>query len=412
MIISMIGLFLLTGLLTGCTPQQIFSVSDTAQHPTGQDLTNTTEDIAAQSAKAKQNDTKAVSAKAQHQADQRVSKTAKNKKEKVKVYYLNVGQGSSVLVESSGRYLLIDGGDRDASSFVVSYLKKKKIHTLDYVIATHYDADHLNGVVGALHAFRVKKVIAPSYTTDTKVYRSFVQAIATQKISRTHPVVGKKYRIGKAAFTIVAPNGTGYTDENDYSVAIRLVNGKNRFLFTGDAQEDSEYEMTENGQNLRSDVYMAGHHGSAHSSTSRFLQAVKPKYVVISDGADNTYGHPSQDAMARFKSMHCKMFRTDVQGTVIATGNGSKITWNVKPCTDWSYRVYGSSQSVGGSREATPQESASVQEERYIGNVNSKKYHRPSCSGLPLEKNRIYFSNITEAQNAGYHPCGLCHPDR
>jgi len=347
-------------------------------------------------------------------------------KSTMKVHYIDVGQGSAVLVQSGSHFMLVDGGDRDASSKVVSYLKRQKVKKLDYVVVSHYDADHLNGVVGALNVFPVKRVIAPDYTTDSRVYQSYCNIIAQKKIATTRPKVGAKYSLGKAKFTILAPNRSSYTNENDYSVALKLVNGRNRFVITGDAETESEYEMLSGKQSLSCDVYMAGHHGSANASSEKFLQAMKPKYTVISCGADNKYGHPAQGAMSRFKAIGTKIFRTDQQGTIIATSNGSSIKWNKSPSRLWSYREYGSSSliaadgsksQISGSKNTsggtTAQGSVPVlaKGQKYIGNINSKKFHLPSCSGLPYEKNRVYFKSIAAAHKAGYSPCGLCHPE-
>lgn len=318
----------------------------------------------------------------------------KQNAKKLKVHFINVGQGSSTLVESNGHYMLIDGGDRDYSTRVVAYLKKRKVKTLDYVIATHYDADHLNGVVGAISAFKVKKVIAPDYTTESKVYTSFIEGVKSKNLSVTYPQIGKKYNIGNAKFTILAPNDTHYDDENDFSVAIKLVNGKNSFVITGDAGIESEYEMLETGINLSCDVYVAGHHGSRYSSSEAFLQAMKPKSVVVSAGKGNKYGHPSEEALARFKAMKCKLYRTDKSGDIIATSDGKKITFS---CKDVKI-------------SEADMVSAESEKGKYIGNINSKKYHTSDCSSLPYEQNRVYFKSKEEAEAAGYEPCGLCRP--
>lgn len=329
---------------------------------------------------------------------------------KMKVHFIDVGQGSSVLVESNGHFMLIDGGDAKASSKVVSYLKKQRVEKLDIVIATHYDSDHLNGVVGALHVFEVKKVIAPDYEPETsRVFDSFERVIQEKKLEIVSPRVGKEYKIGKATFTILAPNQKEYSDANNYSVAICLVNGQNRFVITGDAETESEYEMLENGKNLSCDVYLAGHHGSAGSSSQKFLQAMKPEYTVISVGEENRYGHPSQEAMTRLKAIGTKVFRTDEQGTIVAVSNGKKITWNQKASTTWAYRESGSSRSIGGSIVSKKTE-ATQETGEYIGNRNSKKVHKKTCSGLPDEKNRVYFESVQEAEAEGYSPCGLCQP--
>ena len=214
-------------------------------------------------------------------------------------------------------------------------------------------------------------------------------------------------------------------DEYNYSIALKLVNGKNRFVITGDAEKESEYVMVENGLNLTCDVYMAGHHGSANSSSEKLLQAMKPKYTVISCGADNNYGPPAQSAMRRLKAIGTKIFRTDAQGTIVATSNGSRIKWNKSPSKLWSYREYGSSTLIGadgtesqisgddtsGSDNTASREQALANGKKYNGNVNSKKFHLPSCNGLPYEKNSVYFDSIDAAHQAGNSPCGLCRPD-
>ena len=121
------------------------------------------------------------------------------------VHFIDVGQGLSVLVESDGHFLLFDGGDRKASSLVVSYLKEQGVETLDYVIASHYDADHLNGVVGALNAFQVSQVLAPDYETDTKVFQSFQSAIKEKNIPLSHPAPGDTFTLGNTSFMVLAP---------------------------------------------------------------------------------------------------------------------------------------------------------------------------------------------------------------
>ncbi len=341
-------------------------------------------------------------------------KTSDKSASKMKVHFIDVGQGSAALIESKGHYMLMDGGDSDTSSKVVSYLKKQGVRKLDYVIVSHYDSDHLHGVVGALNAFPAEYVIAPNYEEDTRVYESFVKVVKQKKITKIKPKVGKKYKLGKARFTILAPNGSNYSDVNNYSVAIRLVNGSNKFVITGDAETESEYEILENKYKVSCDVFAAGHHGSANSSSQKFLQAMKPEYVVVSVGADNNYGHPSQEAMARFKAIGAKILRTDEQGTVIATSNGRKITWNKKPSTSWAYREYGSSTSIGGKdkteEKATQKPAESAVSGQYIGNKNSKKYHSTSCGSLPYEENRAYFTSVQEAEEAGYTPCSFCDP--
>lgn len=252
------------------------------------------------------------------------------------VDFLDVGQGLSILVNADGHYLLYDGGDRTASSFVVAYLKKQGVEQLDYLIASHYDADHLNGLVGALNVFPTKCILAPDYTADTKIYRSFCQKAAETGTPIEHPSPGEVHALGDAQFTVLAPASASYSDENDYSIAIRLTYGDRSFLFTGDAGVESEAEMTAGGLTLRSDVLCPGHHGSSTASSSSFLEAVRPAFTVISSGAGNSYGHPHREALERLKKSGTSLFRTDLQGTVRAVTDGSALTWSAEPCDDFT----------------------------------------------------------------------------
>lgn len=252
---------------------------------------------------------------------------------------IDVGQGLSLLFESNGEYMLYDGGDRDYSSKVVAYLKQKEVQTLDYVIASHYDSDHLNGVVGALNVFDVETVIAPDYTTDTRVYESFTEILPEKGIELTYPKVGNTYELGNSTFTILAPTGTDYADVNDYSVAIRVECNENSFIVTGDATSLSETEMISNGQVLDSDVMVVGHHGSDGSTSQEFLAAVSPEIAVISCGLDNEYLHPSQRVMELLQNNNITVYRTDKQGEVVITSDGTGITCSAEASNDYSYGV-------------------------------------------------------------------------
>lgn len=246
--------------------------------------------------------------------------------EDFEVHYLDVGEGLSVLIESGDAVLLYDGGDRSASSFVVSYLKNQGITHLDYVIASHYDSDHLNGVIGTLHAFTVDTVLGPDYEHDSKTYDSFLQAVSDAGLAVTHPAAGAVYPLGDADFTVLAPQEISQ-ESNNNSIAIRIVNGDNSFLLTGDAQTESEEAMCSLALPLKTDVICPGHHGSYNATSELFLDYTQPEYAVISCGADNEYGHPHQETLQRLADHGVTVFRTDELGTIIAHSDGKNITW-------------------------------------------------------------------------------------
>jgi competence protein ComEC len=253
----------------------------------------------------------------------------------LEVHYIDVGQGDATLILCDGHAMLIDAGNNNKGTAVQSYLISQGVETLDYVIGTHPDADHIGGLDVVLYKFDCRTVIMPDYSRDTKTYDDVIQTMKNQNYQNTLPVVGTVYELGSAAFTIVAPNGTYGSNTNDYSVAILLRHGENRFLFTGDAEEASEEDMQKNGIDLSADVYKAAHHGSSTANTEAFLEAVSPTYAVISCGEDNSYGHPHAEVLNRFRAMGIQVFRTDEQGTIVAYSDGKEVTFNMSPSESW-----------------------------------------------------------------------------
>ena len=245
------------------------------------------------------------------------------------VHYLDVGQGLSVLVRSGDHALLYDGGDRSHSSFVVAYLKRQGITKLDYLIASHYDADHLSGLIGVLHTTQVDTVLGLDYVHTSKTYTSFQNAVTDSWNTVCHPTAGSDYQLGDAYFTVVGPIRP-YTDSNNNSIAIRIVNGDNSFLLTGDAEMQSEEDMCRSGLNLYSDVICPGHHGSSNATTSLLLACTQPIWAVISVGAGNDYGHPHQETLQRLADAGVKVLRTDEHGTIVARSDGQNITWETE----------------------------------------------------------------------------------
>lgn len=322
------------------------------------------------------------------------------------VTFLDVGQGNAVLVESDGAYMLIDGGDREYSSFVVSYLKNAGVDELEYVISSHYDADHLNGVVGVLNAFSCETVLASDYVTDTRVYESFCSVIEEKDIELCYPSVGDVYVLGDAEVTIVCPDNYEYSDVNDNSIGVRIVHGDNSFLICGDAGEKSEEAMLQSGVTLDSDVYLASHHGSDGSSSWEFLQAVSPEVVVFCVGADNSYGHPAERVLSDVKALNAQIYRTDLQGTIVATSDGDALTWDVdadvETDTDTDVDV-----------DIDVQGDAVSDSQTYILNRNTKKFHYPSCSSaedISVENRAEFTGSREELVGAGYESCKRCNP--
>lgn len=248
----------------------------------------------------------------------------------MEVHYIDVGQGDCTLVKCGSAAMLIDAGNNYKGTQVQLYLKKHGINKLDYVIATHPDGDHIGGLDVIVYKYDCGTVIMPDMAKDSNSYRDLISAINSKSYKVTFPEVGKEYSLGEASFTIISPVRE-YEDANNASVGILLKHGNNTFLFTGDAESLAEKDMASGRINIDCDVYKAGHHGSSSSSSTELLNAASPAYAVISCGRDNSYGHPHSSVLKELKYRGIKIFRTDEQGTIIATSDGAVIKWNCEP---------------------------------------------------------------------------------
>ena len=247
--------------------------------------------------------------------------------EELTVHFIDVGQGLAIMAKAGYDVLVYDGGNSDAASYFVSYLQQEGVEDIDYMIASHYDADHLNGLVGALHAFDTETIIAPD---NSKLYTSFYNTLSSQNKEVTYPEVGQEYEFGEGSFTVLGPTQIR-DDSNNNSVVVRLDYGDTSFLFTGDAESKEEKDIIAANEDLYCDVLSVGHHGSASSTSWDFLEAVLPEYAVISCGVNNSYGHPDPDTIEKLESIEAQIFRTDLQGNIIAISDGETITWNNVP---------------------------------------------------------------------------------
>ena len=255
---------------------------------------------------------------------------------KMAVHFLDVGQGLAIFVQCDGMNLIYDGGDKSTSSEVVAYLKNMGVETIDYLISSHYDSDHVSGLIGCLNAFDVTNVICADYVHESKTYESFISTVEEKGLEMQHPAVGTEFTFGSGKFVVLAPEEFDDDESNANSVVIRLIHGENSFLITGDAEYSSEKAMCNSGLEIESDVLVPGHHGSATATSWDFLMQVVPEYAVISCGEDNSYGHPHEETMEKLESMEVQVYRTDKQGYISVVSDGKTLDWSQEPCNDYS----------------------------------------------------------------------------
>lgn len=249
----------------------------------------------------------------------------------LEVHFIDVGQGDSILIKSNGESMIIDGGKRASSEKVVNYLKEQGVEDLKYMVGTHPHEDHIGGLVAVLDEFEVENIMLPNVLADTIIFEDLLDAIDREGLKIKKPKILDTIKVGNAEFTVLAPNSEKYSLTNDYSIVMRMDHGNNSFLFTGDAEKKSEGEMVENNKKfLDVDVLKAGHHGSNTSSTEDFLDAVNPKYAIISVAAKNSYGHPNKETLDSFADRDIKLYRTDRDGSVVAMSDGKNISFVTK----------------------------------------------------------------------------------
>ena len=215
------------------------------------------------------------------------------------------------------------------------------------------------------------------------------------------PAVGAVWQLGSATVQLLGPVAQ-YDDTNDTSLVLRIDYGETSFLLTGDMEQDAEDDLVASGAPLDVDVLQVGHHGSETSTGYVFLNAVLPEVGVISVGEGNSYGHPHEAALSRLRDAGVDVWRTDLAGTVRILSDG--VNYTVAADRDVAPEQQNPTLSDGSGQQASSQPAIQA----YIGNVNSKKFHLPSCPNLPDPSNQTLFSSYEQAVEAGYTPCGNC----
>lgn len=246
------------------------------------------------------------------------------------VAFLDVGQGDAIYVEApNGNQMLIDGGPSSGALLrALGEVMPFWDRSIDVVLATHPDQDHVGGLPSVIQSMNVSNVITTENTTSTGAYNSFEKAIAEKGVPHFLSRTGERIILGdNVSLEILFPNldTTGW-ETNTASIVAKLSYGNESFLFTGDSPQSVEqYLVNKDGTTLHANVLKLGHHGSKTSSSKTFLLAVDPEYAVISAGKDNKYGHPNKEVLGILSALNIPTVSTVDKGIIVFTTDGSQL---------------------------------------------------------------------------------------
>ncbi len=321
----------------------------------------------------------------------------------LEVYFIDVGQGDASLLCCDGHYMLIDGGPPESSDVIFAFLREHDIEKLDYIVATHPDADHIGGLAAALEASEVGRAFCPVLKYDNYSFQAFSDRLVRQQVELETPSCGMVFELGSAHCTVIGPTEESEKTNNN-SIVIRVAFGNTSFLFTGDAEGVEEDSILKSGCDLASDVLKVSHHGSEYATTDAWLEEVKPSIAVISCGMDNSYGFPTAPVLKRLQQRGVTLYRTDLQGDILIRSDGVRLEVTTEKDTD---------QDVFTEPILEPSVPDDGLEHDYVINVRTGKFHNPDCDAVSKmdEKNKQeYHGTRNSLIEEGYAPCKMCAP--
>lgn len=319
------------------------------------------------------------------------------------LHFIDIGNSDAILIKNNNKFALIDGGDNDDEERVVSYLKDQGVKELEYIFATHPHADHIGGLDAVVNDIPVKNVYVSNGDADSKTYSDFIYAMANKGLSPSVPLLNSEFKLGSGKFKVIS--AANEKDPNNNSLVLEYVNGNDKVLLMGDAEEKIERELNVSDV----DLLKVGHHGSRSSSSSSFIDKINPKYAVILVGANNKYGHPHKETMDTLASKNIEIHRSDECGHIVfkSSGNGLSVDCKVSAYTP-SINTNSENTNIKPDKNSTI---TTIVEDNTKGDIvywtsNGKSYHSTKfCPTLSRSKT---INSGTQAESGKYDPCDRC----
>ena len=267
------------------------------------------------------------------------------------VHFIDVGQGDSIFIKApNGKTMLIDGGVKGAGKTVVDYLRTQGVMKLDYVVATHPDADHIGGLIAVLNSISIKEFIDSGKVHTSQTYEEMLSLVNDKNIRYTVPKAGDTVALDPTVKVDVLASDENASDNNDASIVLRVAYQNISFLLMGDAGHNIEKQLVQDGVDVEATILKAGHHGSNTSSLPQFIQAVSPLVTILSYGQDNKYGHPHAEVVDTLTQVGSDIYGTAESGMIVVTTDGVTYDINAKPWT-----------GIGATSSITPPKSGKVE---------------------------------------------------
>jgi competence protein ComEC len=265
----------------------------------------------------------------------------KNESNLLTVAFLDVGQGDAIFIEApNGNQVLVDGGPNAKVLSELGQVMEWYDKSIDMIVATHPDKDHIGGLVDVLKRFEVSRVLEPGATSETLLSKTFSELIESERwgtgskpAERLLARRGTEFILDEKAgvvLTVLYPEGdVSKENTNDASIVMRLTYGDTEVMLTGDASKEVERQVVElasaSGKNIQSDILKVGHHGSKTSTDESFVRVLNPTHAVISLGRENKYGHPNGEVLDTLGKFPLEVLRTDQDGTIVMKSDGRKF---------------------------------------------------------------------------------------
>lgn len=233
------------------------------------------------------------------------------------IHFLDVGQGDAILIRTpAGQNILIDGGPDNKLLSEIAKVLPWWEREIDYLVITHYHADHMMGMIEVLNKYKVKNVLVSAQQPDDFLYKLWIAKVIEKNIIPTVVTAGEKFVISDELYWQIILADSNHKDYNENSVVIRLTYQDQDFMLTGDLGIEGEQKILASGLDISSEYLKVGHHGSRYSSSEEFLAAVSPDICIIQSGQDNKYGHPHIEAVDRLKQIGCQIMDTQDLGLI------------------------------------------------------------------------------------------------